>query len=505
MSDRPQPMNTRGPTILLLLAALSGCTVGPDFTSPRPPMSDGYSGLSLAGGPGAISRAVPGPTDVSRWWRSLNDEALTSLIERATVDNLAVQQAFARIRQARASLRIAGAAGLPTLDATGSADRSRSRSNSIARTDNFFRAGFDASWELDVFGGIARSVEAADESLLASVEDRRAVQASLAAEVATTYIELRALQRRLALARKNLALQEDTASLTSERFEAGFVGSLDLANARALVASTASRLPSLEADIRTRIYALSVLIATPPETLLAELSPDAPLPSPPAAVPVGLPSELLLRRPDIRRAEATLAAQSARIGVAVADLYPRFSLTGSFGLQGPEVSSLGSLAQRYWSIGPSVRWNVFDAGRIRGNIDLQRALFDEQLAGYKQTVLTALQDVESSLVGFAQEQHRRLTLIDSVRANTDAVSIANELYIGGRTDFLNVLSAQGRLLDAEDALVVSEQAITANLVALYKALGGGWNPDDAATPLSGTEPLTPATPPLTSPQAPEPR
>jgi len=486
-------MTTRRASILVLLAALSGCTVGPDFAAPRPAVPDGFVGLSLAGAPGSVSSAVPGPVDVSWWWRTLDDPVLTSLIERAAVDNLIVQQAFARIRQARAGLRIAGAAGLPTVDAIGSADRSRSRSGASARTDNFFRAGFDAAWEIDVFGGVRRSLEAADENLLASVEDRRAVQASLAAEVATTYIDLRALQRRLALARKNLALQEDTASLTSERFEAGFVGSLDLANARALVASTASRLPSLESDIRARIYALSVLVAAPPQTLLGELSADAPLPVPPRAVPVGLPSELLLRRPDIRRAEAALAAQNARIGVAVADLYPRFSLTGSFGLQGPEVSSLGSLAQRYWSIGPSVRWNVFDAGRIRGNIELQRALLDEQLAGYKQAVLTALQEVEVSLVAFAQEQQRRLRLIDSVRANTDAVSIANELYIGGRTDFLNVLSAQGRLLDAEDALVQSEQGISANLVSLYKALGGGWNPDDAATPMRDPAPVS-ATP-----------
>jgi NodT family efflux transporter outer membrane factor (OMF) lipoprotein len=445
-------------------------------------MPDGFVGVGLGGQAGALSTASPAAADVSAWWSTLGDDRLTRLIGIALVESPDIEAALARVRQARAARRVAGAEAAPSIDAIGSADRSRSRADGGGRTGNFFRAGFDATWEIDVFGGIARGVEAADEGLRSAIEDGRDVQISLAAEVASVYVEVRSLQRRLMIARRNLALQRDTAGLTRERFEAGFVGTLDVANAEAQAASTAARIPALESDLRVAGYALGVLVGREPVALLEELAGEEPIPAPPPQVPVGLPSDLLLRRPDIRRAEADLAAQNARVGVAVADLFPRFSLSGSFGMQGDEPASLGTLAQRYWSIGPSVRWNVLDGGRVRGAIELEEARLDERLADYRRTVLVALRDVETALARFSAEQSRRVELIRAVDANRTALDVATELYTGGETDFLNVLSAQGRLLDSEDALSQSEQAITTQLIALYKALGGGWAEPDFLPP-----------------------
>jgi len=463
--------------ILAFCVVLSGCKVGPNYTAPQTQMPANWVDVGAESNPATqpalgVSAPVAESVDVQRWWTNFSDATLTSLIEQAAVANLDLVQAEARIRQARAARTIAGAPLYPDLNSSASFTRSHSNSSSsVSRTTNLFRAGFDAAWELDVFGGTRRAVEAADADFQSAIEDRRSVLVSLLAEVATTYFDLRGFQQQLAIAQSNLQAQQNSVDLTRQRFNAGFVGQLDVANAEAQVASTSSRIPTLESSIRQSIYALSVLLAQEPGALLSELSAQGPLPPVPPQVPIGLPSDLLRRRPDVRLAEANLHSATARIGVATADLFPKFSLTGSLGVQG---SSLSNLSNTVSSFGPSVTWPIFAGGRIRANIDVQKAVTDERYAAYQQTVLVALQDVENALIAYVKEQQRHASLTDSVRSNRQAVDLATQLYTAGRTDFLNVLSAQGSLFSAEDALSQSDTNVVTDLVALYKALGGGW-------------------------------
>lgn len=457
--------------------ALTACTVGPNFKRPQPTTPTAFHSLSTS--TNFTSTPTDNPADLTEWWTVFQDSTLTSLIDRAAKANLDLAAAEARLRQARAT-RDAAAAGLaPQLNTSASATRSRSSGG----TGNLFRAGFDAAWEIDVFGGIRRGVEAAEASERSAIEDWRDVRTTVIAEVATTYLDLRGSQRELAIALENLASQQETLTVTRQRFEAGFVSGLDVANAEAQVASTQSRIPTLESTIQGSTYALGVLLGDVPTAVLEEVQSDGAqqIPSPPASVPVGLPSDLLRRRPDIRRAEEALHAATAQVGVATADLYPKFSLTGSLGLQSGSLSSFGSIANRYWSFGPSVNWSFLDGGRIRANIRLQEAIATEQGIAFRRTVLIALQDAETALVNFQKEQQRRVALEQAVDANRRAVELARLLYTEGRTDFLNVLSSQGQLFSSEAQLIQSVRLVSQNLVAVYKALGGGWDPN-APTP-----------------------
>jgi outer membrane protein, multidrug efflux system len=330
-----------------------------------------------------------------------------------------------------------------------------------------------------VFGGIRRSIEAADDDLAASEESRRDVLVTLLSEVASNYVQLRGSQRRLTIAYDNIAAQRDAVDLTESRYKAGFTNELDVAQARAQLASTQSQVPLLESAIRQSIYQLSVLLALPPGALVDELDKEAPIPATPPEVPLGLPSDLLRRRPDVRTAERQLAAQTARIGVATADLYPVFSLTGTFGPQVTNFDHILDGKSLAWSVGPSASWPVFDAGRIRANIRVQDALAEQALAIYERTLLTAFQDVESALVAYVNEKVRHQSLSDAVAANQLATDLSTELYSRGLTAFLNVLVSQQALYASEDQLVLSETSTVTDLIALYKALGGGWEvPED---------------------------
>jgi outer membrane protein, multidrug efflux system len=348
------------------------------------------------------------------------------------------------------------------------------RTPQVLRQQNFFQAGFDASWELDIFGGIRRSIEAADDDLAASEESRRDVLVTLLSEVALNYVQLRGSQRRLVIAYENIAAQRDSVDLTQSRYKAGFTNQLDVAQAQAQLATTQSQVPLLESAIRQSIYQLSVLLGLPPGALVEELDKEAPIPATPPEIPMGLPSDLLRRRPDVRTAERQLAAQTARIGVATADLYPVFSLTGSFGPQTRNINHLLDEKSLAWAVGPSASWPIFDAGRIRANIRVQDALTEQALATYEKAVLTAFQDVETSLVAYVNEKVRHGTLSDAVDASQQATDLSNELYSRGLTAFLNVLVSQQALYASEDQFVQSETTAVTNLISLYKALGGGW-------------------------------
>jgi NodT family efflux transporter outer membrane factor (OMF) lipoprotein len=436
--------------------------------------------------------ATAGPAALAAWWSIFNDPALTGLVEEALAANLDLKIAEARVRQARAAWGTAFAGLWPSVNssasytrshesppsttgttgASGGAGASASKPHEV-RTD-LFQAGLDAAWELDIFGGTRRTVEAADADLQAAEENHRAVLVSLAAEVGTTYISLRGYQQQLAIARKNLASQIRTAGITRKRYEAGFANALDTANAEALAASTQSQIPLLESAVRQSIYSLSILLAREPAALEAELAPEAPVPQMPQQVAVGVPSELLRRRPDVRNAEAQLHAATARVGVAVAEFFPKFSLIGSFGLRGDEWQTLGKRDNHVWSGGPGVTWNIFDAGRTISNLKLQNAVKDETLAAYEKAVLTALKDVDSALIAYAKEQEHLTALTDAVTNGRKAVDLSMQLYSVGRSDYLNVLISQRALFAYEDAWVQSSSKLGVDLIALYKALGGGW-------------------------------
>jgi NodT family efflux transporter outer membrane factor (OMF) lipoprotein len=276
------------------------------------------------------------------------------------------------------------------------------------------------------------------------------------------------------VARANFKAQQDTLELTRVRFQAGLASDLEVAQAEAQVKTTAAQIPILESSLKQAAYRLDLLLGSEPGSLWSELSNEAPIPALPPEVLVGLPSELLRRRPDIRRAERQLAAATARTGAAIADLFPKFSLTGAFGLQSISASDWFTGGSRFWSIGPTIRWPVFDAGRIRANIEVRNAQQEQALRQYERTILTALQDVENALVNYAKEQTRYRSLDEAVAANRRAMAMSNELYIRGLVDFLNVLDAQRSLYFSEAELAVSESRMASNLVSLYKALGGGW-------------------------------
>ncbi|MGA2173170.1 MAG: efflux transporter outer membrane subunit [Sedimentisphaerales bacterium] len=469
-------------TILLLTLCTcllqSGCMVGPDYKAPEPNAPAKWAGQ--AGPQGAES-----PEKILlQWWTEFNDPNLTSLIERAMQSNLDLKLAEERIRQARATLGVVEAPFWPTADVTASYTRNRA-GGPVPTTSNLFMTGLDAVWELDIFGGTRRSIEAAKADIQASIEDRRDVLVTLASEVALNYVQLRGFQQEIVIAQNNLQAQRQSAEVVRKRYEGGFVSALDVANADAQVATTLSQIPVLETSAQQAIFNLSVLLGREPAALLEELSPPSSIPVTPPEVPTGLPSEMLRRRPDIRRAEAQIHSATAQIGVATADLFPKFNLAGSVSLQADKPSQL-RWSQRAWSFGPSVDWQIFAAGRVWSNIEVQKSLQQQALLDYKKTVLTALQDVENALVAYDKEHQRNSALIDAVSANLKAVELSTELYAEGQTEFLSVLVAQGSLYSSEEALVQSTRNLSTDLVALYKALGGGWdsNPPQTTQPAS---------------------
>lgn len=459
---------------LAVLVISTGCTVGPNYKRPEIPPPTAWKEAQRSG----IETAS---ADLTRWWTEFDDPLLNSLVDRAISTNLDLRVAQGRIREARAARAVVAAGEWPTLGTSGSYRRTRTSQNAFAIApqggsldQNFYQAGFDASWEIDVFGGVRRSVEAADASVEASVEDLRDTLVTLLGDVARNYIDVRGFQQRLAVARANLKAQQDTLELTQVRFQAGLASDLDVAQAEAQINTTAAQIPVLESSLKGAEYSLDLLLGLQPGMLADELNKDTAIPRLPSKVLVGLPSELLRRRPDIRRAERQLAAATAQIGAAMADLFPKFSLTDGGGLQSISAGNWFTSASRFWSIGPTISWPIFDAGKIRANIEVRNAQQDQALNQYEKIVLAAFGDVETSLVNYSQEQARYRSLVNAVAANRRALEMANELYVRGLNSFLNVLDAERSVYSAENDMAQSEATMAANLVALYKALGGGW-------------------------------
>ncbi len=429
------------------------------------------------------------PATLVNWWTEFNDAELNSLVERAVKSNLDIFIAESRVRESRASQVLAEAGLWPTVDVSGSYSRNRSSENAVGSRgqgavvaprstsnleQNLYRTGFDSGWEIDVFGGTRRSIEAARANVEASIEDRRDVLVTLLGDVANNYIELRGRQRQLAVTQANLQAQQEILRLTRIRFDAGLASDLEIAQAEGQAQTTEAQIPILESGIKQTAYRLDLLLGAQPGTTWNELSGHAPIPALPPQAHVGLPAELLRRRPDIRRAERQLAAATAQIGAATADLYPKFFLLGTFGLQSISASDWFTAQSRFWSIGPTVTWPIFDAGKIRANIEIRNAQQEQALKLYEKSVLSALGDVESALVNYSKEQTRYRSLLAAVDTNRRALQMSNDLYTQGLIAFLNVLDAERALYSSENDLAQSEANMASNLVALYKALGGGW-------------------------------
>jgi len=435
--------------------------------------------------PAAGASAEPA---VEQWWRSFHDAQMDSLIERAVRANLDLKIATSRLLETRAARGVARSALLPSVETSESPQRVRggltqgifrpnagSQSSLLAPFEtNVFQQGFDASWEIDFFGGKRHALEAATADAAAAEEARRDTLVSLLAEVARNYAELRGAQRRLDIAGRNIKLQTDSLDLTQARFEAGLGTRLDVERQLSQLAATQAAVPALESARQMSIHRLSVLLGEEPGTLAGELTEAKPLPATPPLVPVGLSGDLLKRRPDIRRADAEVAAAGARVGVAHADFFPKITLTGAAGRQGTSWSGLTLGAGNFFSVGPAIKLPLFTGGRLRANMEAQKQRLSQAQLEYQGAVLRALEETENALTAYGREQERREHLQVSAQASQEATQLANELYRGGLADFLTVLDAQRQQLAIEDDLVRSDTAVVTNLVALYKALGGGW-------------------------------
>jgi NodT family efflux transporter outer membrane factor (OMF) lipoprotein len=457
--------------------------VGPKYEPPKASVPDSFHQQAEALG------TDTGAT-IANWWTTLNDPELTALIDRAIKANLDLKIASSHILEARAARKMTRADLLPSVTSNVNIEHTRggvtqglfnpnpghSGPSSILTPfeSSIYQIGFDASWKIDFFGGRRRALEAATADVAATAEARRDTLVSLVAEVARNYAELRGYQRRIAITNQNIELQQDSLELTRVRADAGLGTQFDVERQSAQFDSTRAIVPALEAVQIQTIHRLSVLLGEEPGALLEELTRAKPLPTVPPSVPVGLPGDLLKRRPDIREAESRMAAETARVGVARADLFPKILLTGAMGRQATEPSMLTLGGGNFFSVGPAITMPIFTAGKIRGNIEAQKQRLDQALSQYQSTVLRSLEETEDALVAYGHEKDREEKLVASVEASRQATMLADELYSRGLSDFLSVLDAQRQQLSAEDDLAQSDTQVITNLIALYKALGGGW-------------------------------
>ena len=479
--------------LLMFAAVLPGCTVGPDYHPPEPTVPERFA-----------EPAPAGTGDLAQWWRSFGDPELDRLIDQAMRDNPDVQTAASRVREARLDEIVAGADAWPSVQANAQVSRTHLSGNAISLGNlgtltngavssggassglsslgfpgsdfNTFQLGFDASWELDLFGKTRRSVEAARDSTGAAIWDRRDAQVSLAAEVANAWFALCAVQARLDVARAELQRQQALLGLVRTRQQTGLATGLDVAQQDTQLAAAAAALPPFQAQIEAQRHALGVLLGEPPETLVlpAEATTSAPAPE----IPPGLPSELLRRRPDIRSAERQLAAATANIGVAVADYYPQITLTASPSLVSTALSNLLTWGSRNSSLSAGLMWPLFNAGRTRANVGIANEHQQQALLAYRKTVLTALKDVEDALSNDQADGLRLAALQRSLSAARSAADLARGQYRAGLIPFSTVLTTEAALYSAQDQTVQSDAALNQDLVALYKALGGGWSDTD---------------------------
>lgn len=489
-------VNRRSFLSLALLSTLAACAVGPDHRTPDAPATPVWTAAHLEAAASLPSRVEENAMDAA-WWRTFNDPLLTRLVERARAASPELKIAVLRVQQSRAQRGIVAGGRWPSFTARASGQRQRLSEygsstrlidaigapggqrdaiiDVLAEEHSVYQAGFDAAWELDLWGRVRRSVEAADASLRASEEDLHDAQTSLASEVVRAYLEWRGIQEQLRIARSDIQSSEGALELATYRADGGLVSQQDVISRRAQLADVRAQIPQLEQAERRTMNAIELLLGEQPGRLRAELAGSQAGPVPPSSVDIGVPSEVARRRPDIRRAEAQLHATTAQIGVAIADLYPRITLTGGFLAEALQVGDLAEWGARQWTIGPSLQLPIFDGGRRRATIELRQLQQQEAAVNYQRTVLRAWHEIDDALSSFAAEQRRNQELATAVAAARESYELAQLRYERGLTNNLIALDAQRTLLQTQRAYSESTTAISLQLVALYKALGGGWD------------------------------
>ena len=491
-----------------LLALLCGCTVGPNFRQPSvwSPAS-WFASRPVAPASYEASLPVAQPIDPA-WWKLLGDDKLTALEERVASQNLNVRLYTVRLAESRAQLRLSSVNLLPQINGRAQYERDQISQKEVQRglttvtgslpaglagsvgglgstqvpPIDLWSDGIDSSYELDLWGRVRRTVEAAQATLEASVDARRNILLSALAEVARDYVQLRGDQELLRIARENLVTEQQSLVLTRQRYSGGLGTDLDVAEAAAQVESTRSQIPQLEQQVQQTINALSLLLGEAPGALRAELESPGPVPPVPPRVPIGVPSELVRRRPDIRQAEAQLHSATAQVGVAVASFYPSVTLSANLTFTALQFRDLGFWSNKGYTLGPNVTIPIFQGGQLRGQLALNNAEQQEAATNYQQTVLQAWHDVDNALIAYGAEQARRDALARSVEQNQRALALARDRYAQGLSDFLNVLTQERSVLAAQQQLADSTVTTTQNLVQLYKALGGGWEQSFPASP-----------------------
>ena len=503
---------------LSLAAALGACSVGPDFTPPQPPDVAKWNDRSVAVEKTVTTQSNPDP----KWWRGFQDPMLSAVIDKAISGNLDLQQAVMRVIEAQQNETNARAAGLPSVTGTGSYMReqlglrglllSRGVNNQLSRLPgttgselggvlnglgapvNLYRYGLNASWELDLFGRVRRSEEQAKASTQAQVEATNDALVMLESQVAQAYVQVRGAQALMIAQQNNISTARQSMDLTHTRELQGLATALDVQQARAQLANYESQLPGYEKQAQQAVNRLSVLTGQPPGALDAMLGPSAPLPKVPAVVSIGVPAALARRRPDIRQAEARLHATTANVGVAVASFYPDISLTGNFGLRATDASYLTNWASNFYSFGPSISLPIFQGGRLTAGLRLARAQEAEAALAYRGTVLNALREVEDALVAYRTDLAARDKLDEAVRSGEMALYLARDRYSHGLADFLQVLDAERTVVGSRQQLVQADVTLTNDVVALYSALGGGWEDDGGRNPAPSIETAPPLVP-----------
>lgn len=475
---------------ILLALGLAGCAVGPDYQAPKPVVPGSYHSLDSQEGSKPQTSAIN-----ARWWRSFNDPQLDSLIDRAIAGNLSLQQTVLRIAGAREQLTQAQGSLFPSLGASAKVTRQQlglkglleangatdqldsnvaSQLNGLTQPVNLYQGSFDASWELDLWGKVRRQVEAANAQQQAAIEQRNDALVSLEAEVARAWLQLRGAQSTIQTLQQQIDVAQQTTELTRSQQQNGLAPLTDVENARAQLSSLQAQLPQYQSQARQAMNGLAVLLGKTPGALDAELATPKALPTLPQFVPVGIPATLARRRPDIRQAEAMLHAQTAEIGVSVAQLFPSLSLTGQLGVRNTDVSYLDNWSSHFYSYGPSLSIPIFQGGQLVSSVRLARAQQASAALDYRQTVLTALQDVENALVSYRADQQRVTALDETTGALQRTFDLASDSYRQGLSTFLEVLDAQRQLAQAQAQATQARMQSALDLVALYKALGGGW-------------------------------
>ena len=470
---RTRPDSRYGPAVSLVrfmfvggVVLLLGCTAGRDYQEPETHVPESW---------GNGTRVKLNESELRTWWRNLNDRNLTELVNQAVRKSPQLRLAAASLKEARALRGVTESGRFPTLRGSGSVDRGRRGLMGRPATNTLYSGAFDAAWEVDLFGKVRRQVESAEAQVQATEEDYYDVLVTLTAEVALNYVEVRAFQKRLKVATENRAAQQRTVDLVRGSFEEGEVSRLDLEQAQANLETTESQIPLLESGLSQARHRLAVIVGYAPRSLDAALGKAGEIPVGPRSIAVGVPAEVMRRRADIRRAERLLAAQWARVGVAKAELYPSLQLLGTVGLESIGTGTFLKSSSGVFGVGPSVRWNVFNGGKVREMIKAETARQEQALISYEAEILNALRDVEDAIVAYGKEMVRRDSLMRAEQTTRTTVELAQSQYREGESSFITVLDAQRSLFKVQDQLVQSEAQVATNIIRLYKALGGGWS------------------------------